>query len=269
MVDQVRRFNRAVVQRVGALDDSFLGTHRPYGEARLLWEIGPDGCEVRALRRRLDLDSGYASRMLRALEADGLVRVTASPADRRVRTATLTKRGRAQHAALAIPLTTDAGEPFPDRALIVFLAFTVIFTTLVLQGLTLPLVIRALRLEDESAVEAEQEANARIQAAEAALARLEELADEDWVRDSTAERLRGTYGFRQQRFASRLDPEADGSFEERSLAFQRLRAELLAAERATLHRLRNEGEISSEVWQRLLRDVDLENSRLDAPHIER
>jgi len=172
-------------------------------------------------------------------------------------------------AALAIPLTTDAGASFPDRPLIVFLAFTVIFATLVLQGLSLPLVIRALRLEDESEVEAEQEANARIQAAEAALARLEELSDEDWVRESTAERLRGTYGFRRQRFSERIDPEADGSLEERSLAFQRLRAELLAAERDTLHRMRNQGEISSEVWQRLLRDVDLERSRLDAPVIER
>ena len=100
MVDDVRRFNRFVVQRVGALDDSFLGTHRPYGEARLLWEIGEEGSEVRALRRRLDLDSGYASRLLRALEADGLIRVEPSPADRRVRTAVLTRAGRAQRAAL-------------------------------------------------------------------------------------------------------------------------------------------------------------------------
>src|SRR3954462_2225207 len=116
-------------------------------------------------------------------------------------------------AALAIPLTTDAGEAFPDRALIVFLAFSVIFATLVLQGLSLPLVIRALRLEDESEIEAEQEAKARIRAAEAALARLEELEGESWVRESTAERLRGTYSFRQRRFASRLDPEADDSLE--------------------------------------------------------
>jgi CPA1 family monovalent cation:H+ antiporter len=172
-------------------------------------------------------------------------------------------------AALAIPLTTDAGEPFPDRALIVFLAFAVIFTTLVLQGLSLPLVIRALRLEDESEDEAQQEANARNRAAEAALARLEELADESWVRDTTADRLRGTYSFRKRRFASRLDAEADDSLEERSLAFQRLRAELLVAERATLTQLRNAGEISSEVWQRILRDIDLEQSRLDAPVIER
>src|SRR3954447_3474812 len=100
MVAQVRRFNRTVVQRVGALDNRFLGSHRPVGEARMLWEIGPEGCEVRALRRRLDLDSGYASRLLRALEADGLIRVEPSEADRRGRAARLTRAGRAQRAAL-------------------------------------------------------------------------------------------------------------------------------------------------------------------------
>ena len=73
MVEQVRRFNRTVTQRVGALDDHFLARDRPLAEARVLWEIGADGCEVRALRARLELDSGHASRLLRALEADGMV----------------------------------------------------------------------------------------------------------------------------------------------------------------------------------------------------
>ena len=72
MVDQVRRFNRVVTQRVGALNDRFLGLDRPLGEARMLWEIGTEGCEVRSLRSRLGLDSGHASRLLRTLEADGL-----------------------------------------------------------------------------------------------------------------------------------------------------------------------------------------------------
>jgi DNA-binding MarR family transcriptional regulator len=72
-LEQVRRFNRTVTQRVGALNDKYLARDRPLGEARVLWEIGPDGCEVRALRSRLDLDSGHLSRLLRALEADGLV----------------------------------------------------------------------------------------------------------------------------------------------------------------------------------------------------
>ena len=73
VVDQVRRFNRTVTERVGALNDHFLGGGRPLGEARLLWEIGVEGCEVRLLRARLGLDSGYLSRLLRKLEADGLV----------------------------------------------------------------------------------------------------------------------------------------------------------------------------------------------------
>jgi DNA-binding MarR family transcriptional regulator/ribosomal protein S18 acetylase RimI-like enzyme len=100
MVSQVRRFNRTVTQRVGALDDEFLARDRPLGQARLLWEIGPDGADVRSLRARLDLDSGYLSRLLRALEADGLVAVDGSGADGRVRTARLTTSGRAERAEL-------------------------------------------------------------------------------------------------------------------------------------------------------------------------
>jgi DNA-binding MarR family transcriptional regulator/GNAT superfamily N-acetyltransferase len=100
MVDQVRRFNRVVTQRVGALDDRFLGRARPLGEARVLWEIGPEGCEVRQLRARLGLDSGYLSRLLRALESAGLIKVTASARDRRTRLARLTAAGRRERAAL-------------------------------------------------------------------------------------------------------------------------------------------------------------------------
>src|SRR5215213_9854895 len=100
MVDQVRRFNRTVTERVGALNDRFLGLERPLGEARLLWEIGVDGCEVRLLRSRLALDSGYLSRLLRSLEAAGLVKVAASGSDRRIRVARLTAAGRAERAAL-------------------------------------------------------------------------------------------------------------------------------------------------------------------------
>jgi DNA-binding MarR family transcriptional regulator/GNAT superfamily N-acetyltransferase len=100
MVEQVRRFNRTVTERVGALDDRFLGRERPLGEARLLWEIGLDGCEVRLLRSRLGLDSGYLSRLLRSLEAAGLVTLAASASDRRIRVARLTAAGRAERAAL-------------------------------------------------------------------------------------------------------------------------------------------------------------------------
>jgi DNA-binding MarR family transcriptional regulator/GNAT superfamily N-acetyltransferase len=94
-IDQVRRFNRAVTERVGALNDHFLGLDRPLGEARLLWEIGRlDGCEVRLLRSRLGLDSGYVSRLLRALEKAGLITVSATGGDRRVREARITAAGR-------------------------------------------------------------------------------------------------------------------------------------------------------------------------------
>jgi DNA-binding MarR family transcriptional regulator len=100
LVAQVRRFNRAVTQRIGALEDNYLHRARPLGEARLLWEIGRDGCDVRTLRTRLDLDSGYLSRLLRSLEADGLVTVAPRPSDRRVREARLTPAGRMERALL-------------------------------------------------------------------------------------------------------------------------------------------------------------------------
>lgn len=100
MVGKVRRFNRTVTQRVGALDDHYLARGLPLGEARMLWEIGDTGCDVRLLRSRLDLDSGYVSRLLRSLESAGLVTVEANERDRRVRTARLTRRGRAERAVL-------------------------------------------------------------------------------------------------------------------------------------------------------------------------
>jgi DNA-binding MarR family transcriptional regulator/GNAT superfamily N-acetyltransferase len=100
IVDQVRRFNRTVTERVGALNDRFLGLRRPLGEARLLWEIGSKGREVRFLRSRLGLDSGYLSRLLRSLEAAGLIKVGAGVTDRRVRVARLTAAGRRELDAL-------------------------------------------------------------------------------------------------------------------------------------------------------------------------
>jgi DNA-binding MarR family transcriptional regulator/ribosomal protein S18 acetylase RimI-like enzyme len=99
MIGLVREFNRVVTQRVGALSDAYMARDRPLGQARVLWEIG-DGCDVRALRGRLDLDSGYLSRLLRALERDGLVRVEASGDDGRVRIARLTRKGLAERRLL-------------------------------------------------------------------------------------------------------------------------------------------------------------------------
>jgi DNA-binding MarR family transcriptional regulator/GNAT superfamily N-acetyltransferase len=100
LVAAVRRFNRAVTQRVGALNDRYLARDLPLGQARVLWELDNEGCDVRSLRARLDLDSGYLSRMLRALESDGLVTVGPGAHDKRVRTARLTKRGMAERAVL-------------------------------------------------------------------------------------------------------------------------------------------------------------------------
>jgi CPA1 family monovalent cation:H+ antiporter len=160
-------------------------------------------------------------------------------------------------AALALPIDV------PGRDLIVFLTFAVILATLVGQGLTLPSLIRMLRIPADDGAERE-DAKARIKAAEAALVRLEELSSEDWVRDDTAERLRGTYRFRRTRFRARLDGQDDDGVEERSQQFQRLRRELLTAERDAVLHLRNEGLITEEVMQRVQRDLDLEDSRLDA-----
>lgn len=93
-VSHVRRFNRLVTQRVGALDDHFLGRDRALGASRLLYEIGPRGTDLRELRQRLGLDSGYVSRLIRGLEAEGLVQVGRDGEDARVRRARLTASGR-------------------------------------------------------------------------------------------------------------------------------------------------------------------------------
>src|SRR5437764_5591311 len=100
IIAQVRRFNRVVTQRVGALNDQYLSRTRTLGASRMLWEIGIEGCEVRALRSRLGLDSGQASRLLRVLESDGLIELPRSPFDRRVRFARLTKAGVRERALL-------------------------------------------------------------------------------------------------------------------------------------------------------------------------
>src|SRR5690348_4976797 len=93
LIEQVRSFNRTMTERVGVLNDHFLGRNHPLGEARLLWEIGEEGISVRELRRRLSLDSAYVSRLLRSLEKQGLVVVKASKSDGRVRLVELTPAG--------------------------------------------------------------------------------------------------------------------------------------------------------------------------------
>jgi DNA-binding MarR family transcriptional regulator/GNAT superfamily N-acetyltransferase len=99
-IRQVRSFNRSVTQRIGALNDEYLARGRPLGASRVLWEIGADGTDLRSLRARLDLDSGYLSRLVRSLERDGLVAVAPGAGDRRVRTLRLTAAGRAERELL-------------------------------------------------------------------------------------------------------------------------------------------------------------------------
>jgi DNA-binding MarR family transcriptional regulator/GNAT superfamily N-acetyltransferase len=106
--EQFRDFNRFYTQTIGVLTDQYLGQHRPLAEARLLFEIGFDGADVRDLRARLRLDSGYVSRLLRALEAANLVRTGPSPSDTRVRLAELTADGRSELEDLNTRATTVA-----------------------------------------------------------------------------------------------------------------------------------------------------------------
>jgi DNA-binding MarR family transcriptional regulator/GNAT superfamily N-acetyltransferase len=102
---------------VGALNDHYLARDRPLGEARVLWEIGSQGCDVRRLRSRLDLDSGYLSRLLRSLESAGLVTVGVNQHDRRVRTVRLTRKGAAERAVLdrrSVALARSIVEPLTE-----------------------------------------------------------------------------------------------------------------------------------------------------------
>jgi DNA-binding MarR family transcriptional regulator/GNAT superfamily N-acetyltransferase len=96
-IDQVRSFNRIVTLRVGALDDSYLGRGRPLGQARLLSEIARQGGDMRKLRERLGLDSGYFSRLVQSLKTQGLITLGRQQADRRRREIALTAKGLAEH----------------------------------------------------------------------------------------------------------------------------------------------------------------------------
>jgi CPA1 family monovalent cation:H+ antiporter len=158
--------------------------------------------------------------------------------------------------AAALSLQND----FPMRDLIVFLTFGVILFTLVVQGLTLPALIRFLGIEDDDGEERE-ELLARRAATEAALVRIDELAAEDWTRDETAERMRAMYRFRQRRLDGRVGVAE--SLEDRSVAYQTMVREVLDAQHRAVVELRNAGEISNEVMHRIERELDLEDQRLE------
>jgi CPA1 family monovalent cation:H+ antiporter len=164
--------------------------------------------------------------------------------------------------ALALPLTTDAGGGFPQRDLIVFLTFAVIFFTLVVQGLSLPALIRRLGVSDGGA-DADEEVRARLVATKAALAQIDALAGEEWTRDETVERMRALYEYRKRRFAARAGKIEDDGYEDRSLAYQQMVQLVLGAQREALLRMRSDGKLSNEVMNRILRELDLEESRLE------
>jgi len=163
-------------------------------------------------------------------------------------------------AALALGVT------FPHRDIVLFLTFSVIFVTLVLQGLTLPPLIKALHIEDDGADEREELIGRRA-AADAALARLDELQQAEWTNDDTAERMRKLYEYRQRRFAIRAGELEDGdgaqAVETRSRRYQKMVRSVLTAQRDRLTELRNSGEISNDVMNRLVRELDLEDERLE------
>jgi CPA1 family monovalent cation:H+ antiporter len=143
--------------------------------------------------------------------------------------------------------------------------------TLLLQGLTLPPLIKMLGVDDRDETLVREENEARLAATQAALSRLEELDDEEWVLDGTVDRVRGAYQYRERRFTALVpDGEFDGGldgdgidYEERSVAYQRLVREVLEAQRTTLDELRAAGKINDEVLRRIERELDLEDSRLE------
>lgn len=237
---------------VGSLTDYRFGSLVIYAAAvtgavvgiRLLWFFS-----VPYLIRILDRRPGQRQRRL--------------PASWRLIMAWSGMRGAVSLAvALALPLSTDFGADFPARDLILFLTFVVIFFTLVAQGLTLPMLIRRLGVGDGDP-DTDEEVRARLVASKAAIAQLDELAGEDWTRDDTVQRMRGMYEYRKQRFAARLGKIEDDGYEDRTLAYQQMVRLVLQAQRQALITMRREGELSNEALNHILRELDLEESRLE------
>ena len=168
-------------------------------------------------------------------------------------------------AALALPVSA-AGVPFPGRNLIIFLTFCVIFATLVLQGLTTPLVIRGLRLTESSNLSDREEAQARIQVAEAAKARLDELAQDDGtteLRRQHLARMQAAYDDRIRHFRSHLaGPAEEEAAEAEHEVDHTLKRETLTIERVTIIRMREGGLINDEIYRRIETDIDLAEAQL-------
>jgi len=167
-------------------------------------------------------------------------------------------------AAFAIPLTTDSGEPFPGRDAILFLAFTVTVGTLLVQGLTLPVVIRALGVRSEESMgDALAEAAAKQDAGRAALGRLDELVSDDPLHATVTAKLRHGTQARSNTAWERLGRPTPQDSETPSTYYKRVRREMLAAERAVFVRHRDDRRIDDDVFRRVQRELDLEESMLD------
>src|SRR5262245_45490029 len=162
--------------------------------------------------------------------------------------------------ALALPVMTATGAPFPYRNEIILVTFAVILATLVVQGLTLTPLIKLLDLGEDRTLEVE-EAQARERAAQAAITRLDELASTPWARREDVDRLRAVYTQRIQR-ASPIELGADADAVRAQAAFRRLRHEVLSTERRVLIALRDQGVISDEILHRLEQELDVEAMRI-------
>jgi CPA1 family monovalent cation:H+ antiporter len=165
--------------------------------------------------------------------------------------------------ALALPLTITGGGLFPDRDLVIFLTFSVILATLVLQGLSLGPLIRLLHLKEDGSREKEH-AQAHLEAARAALARLDELSGEDWIPEEYLTHMRSIYEKKVKAYGTVADGAdvaelLDGT---RLMDKRRLRQEVLDAERSTVIQLRDKGRIDDEVLREVERELDLEEQRL-------
>jgi hypothetical protein len=169
-------------------------------------------------------------------------------------------------AAFALPLTLTGGVAFPARNYILLFTFAVILATLVLQGLTLPILIRQLGVHDDGAAD-EEERTARFQANRAALDLIEELAQECGVPDDVANRLRAEYRERMAELERGDDDAEDGRGEIATPHYRRLQRKALDVERQTIIRLRNERVINDDALRRIQRDLDLAEARLSGDRI--
>jgi CPA1 family monovalent cation:H+ antiporter len=164
-------------------------------------------------------------------------------------------------AALAIPLTIQGGDAFPDRDLILFLTFVVILATLVVQGLSLPLLIRWLGVKDDGSMEKE-EREARLKANQTALARLNQIGECEPVKADALQRLRVEYEDHIRQVEGAELENAGTTLRLFSSEYEHLSHEALLVERQTILQLRNENVISDEVLRRIQRDIDLAEARL-------